>query len=192
MVFCWEPWLCISMNLFDFWEPWLCISMNLFDFLRTTCQVCAVHSWFFPSQMLCSCFVSNAFCQSFLCQCSNAIYGFTTKSSSPIMIPIACLLASFLPSFLIHTLGCFLFLPPFVSEWSVKSFHYVCMVTMAPTLMRSSPRVFHYVTLISMPPRPHHSFLTWVVLSSRFCFFSPKKVRRNQREWIGLPPNSKL
>jgi hypothetical protein len=102
------------------------------------------------------------------------------------------LLACLLPSFLIHTLGCFLFLPPFMSEWSVKSFHYVCMVTMAPTLMRSSPRVFHYVTLISMPPRPHHSFLTWVVLSSRFCFFSPKKVRRNQREWIGLPPNSKL
>lgn len=92
-------------------------------FLRTTCQVCAVHSWFFPSQMLCSCFVSNAFCQSFLCQCrSSAIYGFTTKSSSPIMILIACLLASFL----IHTLGCFLFLPPFMSEWSVKSFHYAC------------------------------------------------------------------
>jgi hypothetical protein len=58
-----------------------------------------------------------------LCQCSSAIYGFTTKSSSPIMIPIACLLACFL----IHSLTqCFLFLPPFMSEWSVKSFHYVC------------------------------------------------------------------
>jgi hypothetical protein len=178
LVFCWEPWLCISMNLFDFWEPLV--------------KCCTVHSWFFPSQMLlCSCFVSQCFCQSFLCQCSSAIYGFTTKSSSPIMIPIACLLASFLPSSFTHSGASYFSLLSWVSgRWN-------------PSIMRAwSPWLQHWWGApqecsimwhsLVCPPRPHHSFLTWVVLSSRFCFFSPKKVRRNQREWIGLPPNSKL
>jgi hypothetical protein len=158
-VFCWEPWLCISMSLFDVWEPWSCISMSLFDFWepRVKCALPCMAGSYHSNVMFMLSF--QCFLSIILCQCSSAIYGFTRKSSSPIMIAIAfaCLLASFLPSFLTHSLThSVLLISPSFHEWVVGEILPLCVLsTMAPTLMRSSPRVFHYVTLISMhPPTP--------------------------------------
>jgi hypothetical protein len=148
-----------------FWEPLVKCAPCIADSFLLKCYVHVLFPMLFVNHFYASVVVqSTALLQSLL---------------HPLWSP---LLACLLPSFLIHTLGCFLFLPPFMSEWSVKSFHYVCMVTMAPTLMRSSPRVFHYVTLISMPPA--HTIVSshglfWVHV---FFFFSP-------RRWEGTKEN---
>lgn len=154
------------MNLFDFWEP------------LVKCAPCIAGS--FHSNVIMFMLSLQCFLSIILCQCSSAIYGFTTKSSSPIMIPIACLLAS---SFT-HSV---LLISPSFHEWVVGEILPLCVLS--PWLQHwwGAPQECSIMWHSLVCSRPHHSFLTWVVVLSSWFFFSPKKVRRNQREWIGLP-----
>jgi hypothetical protein len=144
-------------------------------FLRTTGQVCAVCIAGSFLQMLCSCFLSNAFCQSFYASVVVQSTALLQSLLHPLWSPLlACLL-------LLHTLSAsyFSLLLSWVSgRWNPSI---MCAVTMAPTLMRSSPRVFHYVTLISMPPT--HTIVSSHGLFWVHVFFS------SPRRWEGTKEN---
>lgn len=116
---------------------------------------CAVHSWFFLSNVMFM-FCFQCFCQSF--------YASVVVQSSALLHKVFfthydphCLLACLLP----HSV---LLISPSFHEWVVGEWN---------------PSIMWHSLVCSCP---HRSFLTWVVTSS--WFFFPKKLRRNQREWV--------
>jgi hypothetical protein len=140
--------------------------------------------------LLCSCFLSNAFCQSFYASVVVQSMALLESLLHPLWSPLL-LLACLLPHSLTHSV---LLISPSFHEWVVGEILPLCvMSTMAPTLITMAPQECSIMWHSLVCTRPHHSFLTWVVLSSCFFFF-PRRRRweGNQSEWIGLSPNSKL